>query len=208
MTSICQLCFVSVFKWCKHHETKGIPGRIFMFWISKQSRKTFSLFHFILANSTRARMTMLRLFFLLAFVFFLGSSVTPQNKSSNRVITKVNLSSFENLWKLQSSNVFVSCRIRCHLFKINILMYFTRKVYLLIPTYSFRVLVPQSNHCCVPQTVCSKDGKSKLSNVFTFANKNTLLIISCLFVYFFWKGKMEKMEKMDKTVRFSIILVC
>ena len=90
-------------------------------------------------------MTMFRLFFLLAFVFFLGSSVTPQNKSSNRVIIKANLSSFENLSKLQSSNVFVSCKIRSHLSESNILERFTFS----FPKYSFRVLVPQSNQTAV-----------------------------------------------------------
>ena len=44
-------CALFQFLVCKQHETKGIPGRIFMFCISKQSRKTFSLFHSILANS-------------------------------------------------------------------------------------------------------------------------------------------------------------
>ena len=120
-------------------------------------------------------MTMFRLFFLLAFVFFLGSSVTPQNKSSNRVIIKANLSSFENLSKLQSSNVFVSCKIRSHLSESNILMYFTRKVYLLISKIFFQstgsTIKP---NCCVPQTVCGKDGKSKIIFLRSdFANKNT-----------------------------------
>ena len=75
------------------------------FSCSKEVNKVGKRFHFFTSfslillsvYSRRARVTMLRLFFLLAFVFFLGSTVTPQKKSSNRVITKVNLPLFENL---------------------------------------------------------------------------------------------------------------
>ena len=40
------------------------------------------------------------------------------------------------------------------------------------------------------QTVCGKDGKSEtIFLISDFANKNTLLIKSYLFIYFFLKGK-------------------
>ena len=68
--------------------------------------------------------------------------------------------------------------------------------------------MPQSNQTAVGHKLYAVKMVSQNYQLFLrsgFANKNTLLIKSYQFVYFFGK---EKMEKMDKTVRFSIISVC
>ena len=60
------------------------------------------------------------------------------------------------------------------------------------PTYSFRVLGPQSNQTTVCHKLYAVKMVSQNYQMFSrsdFANKNTLLIISCLFVYVFLKGK-------------------
>ena len=68
--------------------------------------------------------------------------------------------------------------------------------------------MPQLNQTAVCHKLYAVKMVSQNYQIFLrsdFANKNTLLIRSYQFIYYFCK---EKMEKMDKTVRFSIILVC
>jgi len=114
--------------WCQHvncalfftNDVSTMTQKVFQveFSCSKKVNKVGKLFHFMLSSSfvslqQKARMTMFRLFFLLAFVFFLGSSVTQQNKSSNRVITKLN---FSWLYTVICSHVLYSNDLPCYFF--------------------------------------------------------------------------------------------
>ena len=167
--------------------------------ISKHSRETFSLFHFIVANSfaslqQKGKNDNVSLVLFVGFCIFLGFV-----RYSAEQIFKPRYYKSEPfvIWEF----VFLS-----HVESAPICL--KLKVYLLITKYFFRVLMPQSNQTAGCPKLHAVKMVSQSYQIFLrsdFANKNTLLIRSYLFIYLFWK---EKMEKMDKTVRFPTILVC